>query len=217
MKVVRSSLYAWVTSVSRIMAGDRSCIWASWFRTKYKDYNRKPSDFNLAQWKVDHTRMLMDFAVERKRQGDQVYVENQNAFKYKRQSGLILAGKPDLIGVRTDDATVYDIKTGKPNASDQLQVMIYMYCLPRCRGDYRDKKLDGCVVYREDQVPIPAEAVDDKFSENLHHFLDMLDADHPALKVPSAAECGFCEITTTDCPERIDAPVDEEETTDEPV
>jgi hypothetical protein len=38
-----------------------------------------------------------------------------------------LAGTPDLVALRADAGTVYDIKTGKPRVSDQVQVMIYMY------------------------------------------------------------------------------------------
>ena len=217
MTVKRTMPYIWVTWLSKVMAGEQSCIWASWFKTKHEGYDKVPSDFNAAQWKLEHTRLLTDFALERQRQGDQVYIEGQNRFKYKRQSGLILAGIPDVIGKRSDGVAVYDMKTGSPRTSDQVQVMIYMYCLPRCMDEYRDVQLDGCVVYRTHQVPIPAATIDDRFSDNLHHFLNMLEADFPALKVPSARECHFCEITKADCSERIDAPLaeEDEEETDE--
>ncbi len=75
--------------------------------------------------------------------------------------------------------------------------MIYIYCMPRCRRDYEGAQLEGCVV-------IPAATVDDRFEENRSHFLDILDSETPAFRVPSESECRFCEITSADCPERIE-------------
>lgn len=205
MTTPRDRNYAWVTWISRVMAGEKSCVWASWFRTHHQGYARVPSDFNEAQWKMEHTRQLSDLVAERREAGDAVQVEAQNRFRYELPSGIALAGTPDLVATSGDGKiTVYDVKTGQPRASDQVQVMIYMYCLPRCRPDYRDVRLEGCVVYKTHSVPIPATTVDERFEENLHHYLVILDAETPALRVPSEGECRFCEITAEDCSERIE-------------
>ncbi len=211
MAVKRVAPFVWVTWLSKVMAGEQSCIWASWFKTRYQDYTKVPTEFDQAQWKLQHTRLLTDFALELHRAGKQLFLETQNSFQYRRQSGLILAGRPDIVAIGSEGPTVYDMKTGKQRFSDQVQVMIYMYCLPRCMEGYEETSPSGCVVYKGHQVPIPPESINQEFSETLHHFLDILEADHPALKVPSAHECRFCEITKADCPERIDAPVSAEE------
>jgi hypothetical protein len=59
-------------------------------------------------------------------------------------------------------------------------------------------------------VDIPPSAIDEEFEKNFGYFLDILDSDESANKVPSARECKFCDIGKADCPERIDAPVEEE-------
>lgn len=46
-----------------------------------------------------------------------------------------LAGQPDIIAAAPDGMlTIYDAKTGVPKDSDAMQVLIYMYALPRVAG-----------------------------------------------------------------------------------
>ena len=55
------------------------------------------------------------------------------------------------------------------------------------------------------QVDIPAESVDDAFEARVADFMQKMTAPVPPRRVPSGPECGFCELTKADCPERIDA------------
>jgi hypothetical protein len=82
--------------------------------------------------------------------------------------------------------------------------MLYMYCLPRCWPEYREKELSGCVVYKTHRVAIPAGAVDERFTANVEHWLELLCSDVPARRVPSEMECRYCEITNADCSARIE-------------
>ena len=95
-----------------------------------------------------------------------------------------------------------DIKTGQPSPSHSVQVMLYMYAIPRSLGQYRGITFDGKIVYTDHEVEIPASAVDEKFVENLSLLIRRLSSPTPARKVPSRMECGFCNITSEDCPER---------------
>ena len=62
---------------------------------------------------------------------------------------------------------IIDIKTGQPRASDNVQVMIYMYALPHI-PQFRGMELDGRLVYRGGHhVDIPASAVDDALSSRI--------------------------------------------------
>ena len=50
---------------------------------------------------------------------------------------------------------------------------------------------------------ISANAVDRLFVDRLVSLVRRLSAQDPPEKAPSAAECRFCDISDTDCPERV--------------
>ena len=126
------------------------------------------------------------------------------------QFGLVVSGKPDLLAISGKTVEVCDCKTGQPRGSDGVQIMIYMYCIPRSKPELREKTFKGQIVYADHRVDIPPSAINKEFEKNFGYFLDILDSDEPANKVPSAREWEFCDIGKADCPERIDAPVEEE-------
>ncbi len=205
--VRRAERFVWVTWLTRLMVGEASCEWAAWFRTNYERYTKAPSDFDSVTWNMQHTRLLRELREEREQQGDLVYVEKQNQFYYRRPStGLTVSGKPDLVAISGQKLTVYDAKTGQPRDSDQVQVMVYMHCLQMSVPRYRDMRFHGVVVYPDRRVDVPASTVNDAFVDQFHLFLDVLEAESPARKVPSASECRFCDIAREHCPERVDAP-----------
>ena len=105
-----------------------------------------------------------------------------------------------------DDATgtIYDIKTGQPRASDNAQVMIYMYALPYV-NQFKGIEFEGRLVYKEgSEVEIPFDAVDDSFRSHLFGLIRRISDSEPARKIPSALECGMCDLTLADCPEKIE-------------
>ena len=55
------------------------------------------------------------------------------------------------------------MKTGQENPSHVVQVMIYLYAVPKALEKYRNLKPRGQVTYRDHTVRIPAEALDDQF------------------------------------------------------
>ena len=199
----RESPYVWATWLARLLAGETSCEWAAWFRAHYQDWTRPPSDFNQAQWMLDHTALVNRERESRERLGYTVYTEAQNAFRLRGRSATV-AGKPDLIAVKGGDAVIIDAKTGKPSPAHSAQLLIYMYGLPRALEQYRGVEFRGHVVYPESQVGIPVSAVDKKFTENLGSLIRRLASETPARRVPSAGECRFCDITKADCPERVE-------------
>jgi hypothetical protein len=194
------------------MAGDSVCEWGPWFKTHYQGYSKAPSDFDQATWQVNHTRLLRQLRLEREATGEQILIEGQTRFSYERRAAnLVLSGKPDLLGISGETVTVYDAKTGQPRAADKVQVMIYMYCIPLSIPAFEAKTFRGQVVYQDERVDIPPVAVGAEFEGNFNYFLDILDSDTAPIKVPSSGECRFCDIGKADCPERIDAPPDQEQ------
>ncbi len=80
--------------------------------------------------------------------------------------------------------------------------MVYMYAVPRALGQYKGVAFDGKVVYEDQGVPIPSAAIDGPFVDNLSQLIRRVASTTPARKVPSQMECGFCNLTAADCPER---------------
>ena len=208
MTEMRSGPYIWTTWLSRLLVGDRSCEWSAWFRAHHKNYVRATGSFDMVTWQMNHTALLNDVRDRLEAECKMVTTvttEDQNYFNLRGSSGAMLSGKPDLVTMREDDAgTIYDVKTGQPNTSHIAQVMIYMYALPYV-GGFRGVKFDGRLVYGDgSEMAIPADTVDDRFRERLFELMRRIIDSQPARKVPSALECRMCELTTADCPEKIE-------------
>ena len=71
-----------------------------------------------------------------------------------------MAGKPNLIAVKGNDALVIDVETGRPSPAHSVQVMIYRYAVPKAHIAYREMNLRGHVVYPEVNVDVLDSAVD---------------------------------------------------------
>ena len=164
LPIQRSGPYIWVTWLSKLLVGDNSCEWASWFKAHYKDYAKFPSTFDSATWQMNHTALLNKVRARLEQEEKAVYIEGQNHFTLRGSSGTVLAGKPDLISISAQkERTIHDIKTGQPRTSDQIQVMIYMYALPRALKQYKGMAFDGMVGYKDHEVPIPSSAINETF------------------------------------------------------
>ena len=143
-----------------------------------------------------------------------VSTENQNAFSLRGKSAT-LGGKPDLVAVRDGHGVVIDVKTGQPSPSHHAQVMLYMYAVPKAMHQHQYTAFTGVVAYPDHLVEIPADAITPQFVEKLAQLVGRVASHSPAGQVPSASECGFCNITKTDCPQRIETWNIEEGTTED--
>src|SRR5947207_15294806 len=115
--------------------------------------------------------------LERRKLGERVFLQGENAIRLTLPSGVVLAGKPDLItlpsGVVVADKpdlitppdgppaalrlwrpTIYDVKTGRERCSDRIQVMLYMHLAPQALPAYAGTRPAGCVVYNGSKVDI---------------------------------------------------------------
>ena len=111
--------------------------------------------------------------------GHTVFTENQNSFALRGRTAT-LGGKPDLVALKGESGTIIDVKTGSPSPAHSVQVMLYMYAVPRAMGRHH-----GVVVYRDHEVPIPAAAMDEMFIRNLAGLVRRLSASEAARRVPS--------------------------------
>ena len=193
----------WVTWLPRLLAGESSCKWASWFKARHEgdSWARMPSDFDQAGWLTNHTVLLNQHHERWEMQGFTVLTEGQNSFNL-RSSSAVLAGTPDLVARRRNEVTVIDAKTSLPSPAHETQVLIYMYALPRALRSYRGLTISGQVAYHV--VDVSADAVDGRFVENLRGLMRRPASRLRARRVPSPDECRFCEITLALCLERAD-------------
>jgi hypothetical protein len=137
-----------------------------------------------------------------------VTLEDQNKFILQGRVGT-LSGKPDLIADKGELLIIEDCKGGKRKTSDRLQVVEYMFALPlvnpaRCAG----KRVSGRVVYRDGWIEIPPEQFTPELRQRVIDAMLRVSGSTPPATAPSAQECRFCDIPKSDCPVRIDAPVE---------
>ncbi len=196
--------YIWATWLPRLMTGDRSCEWAIWFKVHYQTWERTPSNFDTTEWHVRHTALLNAQREFWEGRSDKVYVEHQNSFRLRGETA-ILAGRPDLVADDDRRIDIIDVKTGQPQEWHRAQMMIYMYALRRFleipigRG-----KVAGEIVYPDKSVKVGPGAVHGGFVQEMAALIRRLASDEPARRVPSAQECRFCDISSADCPARIE-------------
>ena len=204
-KVKRSKKSVWVTWIAKSMAGESLCQWSAWFKTRYRNYEKVSLSPNFIKYSLDHSRMINELRKERLAKGEKVFVEWANRFSLETKPNLTLDGKPDLIALSDDKATVYECKSTAKRDSYQIQLMIYLYCLPRCFDQYKNVNLTGCLLYYPNtKIEIPQSMIDEKFVDHLNYWLKILGADIPPAKAPSENECLFCNITRADCSERVE-------------
>ena len=105
--------------------------------------------------------------------------------------------------MRSNDALIIDIKAGREQPSHVVQIMIYMYALPRALQQYQHAKLTGEVVYPTRTARVPMGSLHTQFIKDLGSLIRRLSSDKPAARVPSQHECRFCDITAADCAARV--------------
>ena len=204
-------MYVWVTWLSRLLVGDTSCEWGSWFKAHHSGYAKTGRDRSLSTWKMHYTRLLNDVRDRLEAEGHSVTTERANWFKLEGNSGELVSGQADLIAAAPDgSAAVYDVGTGAHRDSEDARVMIYMYALPLVADSpWQGRPLYGRLVYRDGTEKYsPASAIDANFRKGLHDLIRRVVSDDPARSMPSPSERNWCDLT-----DRIDSdlPSDPEE------
>jgi len=198
----RDKPFLWITWLTKLIAGEQQCEYASWFKTRYKQ-DKKSGNFQLTKWNIQHNQLVHKRRDKLEAEGYQVKTEDQNSFKLISPKGVPISGKPDVVALKESLGLVVDCKTGKPKISDQIQVLLYMLCLPKCIKEYKDIKFDGYVVYPDDEVFISWTDIDTNLEEVVQDYIDRISGDAPCRKVPSFGECRWCDINKEDCRERM--------------
>ena len=191
----------WLAS---LLSGEAQCQWASWFRTHHEDWHAvEGTILSGPNWPVDYTYRLNRCVKRYEEQGYAVSNGAPNAYNLSLGQA-VLSGRPDVIATKGDACVVIDFPRGEANRSHVLQVITHMYALPRAVERLRGMAPRGEVVYSRETVDIPADSVDQEFVENLQWQVQRLASGEPLTRVPSPDECRACDITASDCPERME-------------
>lgn len=198
----RGKPYTWVTWITPLLAKIAKCEWSAWYRSHYR-YAKRVNDSggDLEAWKSDHAEMVDARREEMELQGFTVSIEDHNAFKMFGRGGGILAGKPDIIGIKGVRALIVDEKSGEPKRSDEWQVLVYMRAFPKMAKEFALLEVEGEVEYRNGRSKTRALGAEEKSA-----ISDVMQVVHGELappRSPSLFECKYCDIAS--CPERMEA------------
>lgn len=214
MKKARDKVFIWISWLAKLIAGEIQCEFSCWFKAHFS-FDKLPSDFNLVRWTIEHNQLIHKTRDELELQGYIVAIEDQNSFKVTIEGALVSA-KPDIVAVKkydlaasiSDEKLVIDCKTGRPKNSDQVQVLLYMMFLPHDHKLLTSEELqklpwEGRVVYKKAAVPVPSVMLTKGLIAIAKDTIGKLSGEK-ARKVPSERECKKCDISETDCPERLE-------------
>jgi len=203
----RDKPYIYITWLSKLIAGESQCEWASWFKAHFKSEKSSSTQFNLVKWTINHNNLLHKRRDQLEKLGYVVMIEDQNSFRVSVSgTDIIVSGKADVVGFPKgifDKGIIDDCKTGRAKNSDLVQVMLYLMFLPLAVEKYKDTIFDGQVIYRDSIVPVNWEDVDDDLKEVVWDLVKRVGGAAPCRKVPSYGECKWCDISKEDCPERL--------------
>ena len=90
----------YATWITRPLVGERSCLWALWFKTSNQDFKKTPNTFDSGKWNMGHTDLMNELADRTEARSRRLFIERQNEFKTTSpHSGLVIRGRPDIIAV----------------------------------------------------------------------------------------------------------------------
>lgn len=196
MAVRRDKPYIYVTWISPLLLGSNSCKWAAWHRTHFR--LTKTSDFNSVKHNLKHTALRNRLLDELKGKGCGIWVEKELFWDRPR---AVIAGRVDAIAVKGDQGMVFEVKSGREKISDKVQLMIYMWLLPRVLKRFQNVLFEGMLVYPDKRIKVSSAELDEEFSKILTDFIVDLIEVEPDRKYPNVWECNYCNIT--ECDERI--------------
>jgi CRISPR/Cas system-associated exonuclease Cas4 (RecB family) len=204
--------YIWVTWLADILGGDDQCKWKVWFKAHHT-YEKvsDPDSSSLQRWRRNHDALVEARVQHVDKEGWSIWRENETEFKLEGESAVI-AGKTDFAikSITTGTVVIGDGKTGAPKSSHWWQVLLYMYALPRARKDLEidQAKVFGEIFYSDaPKISIPISELNERRRAEIFHLIKAVGGEDEPRRVPSFSECRKCNISKTDCPERVEAAI----------
>ncbi|MDK3159877.1 PD-(D/E)XK nuclease family protein [Kamptonema cortianum] len=197
----RNQAYIHPSWLAKALVGDRQCL-ASLHTQANFVFRRVDGDFDAESYKVKHQGRLVKYAQELRDAGYTVYTENSNSFKVPAGKAVI-SGTPDIVATRGEEVLVVDIKTGKPRASDQAQVLLYLLFIPAVGLHGIHQVPEGRLVYQDYKpVEVQSLAVTEDFKQQVRDLVAMMRSPELPPVTPSARECCYCPLRHI-CPYKV--------------
>jgi CRISPR/Cas system-associated exonuclease Cas4 (RecB family) len=177
-----------VSDLSKLISGDEACPFKIWYKMRHKEATAQISK-NLAQWKINHTKMLKHLSNELEKKGGKIKKEEYVKLDV---SGGTLVGRVDLLHIIDDEVVIYDCKSGRQNASHHVQMMIYLYMVDKLNL-FEEKPLRGVIQYEDENINYSLSDIYDDLPSEIKEYSKILINDSP----PSAfvgASCEWCNI-----------------------
>ncbi len=199
MANLRTQPFIYVTWLKNYLIGDDLCRWSIWHRIHYQ-YDKAKSDFDNIRYQMNHAALLNEVQKRYINHGYEVLPELEITV---RGSVAVLKGRIDLVAIREDSNLIIEVKTGKPRASDKIQLMLYIWALSKSNHQrFHGASFDGLLVYQNHEIEISALELDEEFLKHFSRFTADIMSSEPDRKYPSPRECKWCSIA--DCDEKID-------------
>lgn len=194
----RPKPYLYATWMSKIMSDSFHCNWSVWFRTHH--YYEK-LEFDMTKKLAKHNELRRRTEEDLVAQG--FSVRHEPWWKIEGQR-MDFGGRCDMIGIRDDGSgrgVICELKGGRKYDSDRIQLMLYMWALPKSSNEFKGVSFDGLLVYENDIVTVPAVEIDEDFHNLVKRYtIEILDKE-PSARHPSYFGCQYCNIK--ECEERI--------------
>lgn len=197
----RGKPYVWASWLPRFLAGSNFCLFALWFKAHFKFPKATDPNFDRAKYVENHTKLVARRITQLQEQG--FTIKREEDLKLEGRTAT-LAGQIDILARRNNLVVISDEKTGAQRPSDFWQVLIYMEAVPRVFEELDGLKIVGEVVYTDQVVPIQPDDLTPERTEAIWGLMRTAGGDEPPPKTPSRAECRFCDVPKTMCPERMD-------------
>jgi hypothetical protein len=204
----------WITHITGLMSDDAKCRWAAWFKARFTYEKVKDDDFDARDYRAKH-KLARDQRVEElKAEGWVVRIEDAVKFELKGET-VTLAGKPDIVAFKHDEnrIRVEDPKTGQKYLKHWYQNAIYMRWIRKTLGDrYAGYSVEGALLYYsvEEGIPRLVERIEMKLEEITPEVLQVIVQELqtvglglPPERTPSDLECLYCDIPSSECPDRV--------------
>lgn len=206
MARLRTQPFIYVTWLKNYLIGENLCRWSIWHRIYYH-YEKAKSDFDNVKYQMRHTALLNQTQKQFISEGYEVLPELEVTV---RGSVAVLKGRIDLVALKSDKNLIVEVKTGTPRQSDKIQLMLYIWALPKSNHQrFRGARFDGLLVYENHEVEISALELDEEFLKHFSQFTADIMSSEPDRKYPSPRECKWC--TIADCDEKMNGAEGESE------
>lgn len=203
----------WAAYLNKLITGGATCEHSGWFRSQFYGFDRhvKPIPFDFASWEIEQKELLDKVYPELKKRFPRISRDaEKNRFDLVgTRSRAILRVQPHFIGASATEVLIADVRTGKPQEEHIIQILIYMWALPKnekLKALFEGRKMSGEIHYKSgDVVTVDWERdATQGFKDRLVYLLQAFGKDQPCEKHPTKFDCNDCPIAASDCPDRFD-------------